>query len=71
MYFLSCIPASASMIFKEHALTAYRQPIDPNTLNLNVDIYQVSGKRRYMHVYAAHFIYALLPFCLYLLFINF
>jgi hypothetical protein len=42
MYFLSCIPASASIVYKEHALTAYRLPIDPNMLNLNVDMYEVS-----------------------------
>jgi len=41
IYFLSCIPASASMLYKEQALTDYRQPMDPNMLNLNVDIYQL------------------------------
>jgi hypothetical protein len=41
LYFLSCLPASASMIYKEKALTDYRQPMDPNMLNLNVDIYQL------------------------------
>lgn len=41
VYLLSCIPASASVLYKERALMAYRQPIDPYVLNLNVDIYQL------------------------------
>ena len=32
---------SASVLYKERALMAYRQPIDPYVLNLNVDIYQL------------------------------
>ena len=41
VYLLSCVPASASVLYKERALMAYRQPIDPYLLNLNVDIYQL------------------------------
>lgn len=41
VYLLSCIPASASVIYKERALTAYRQPMDPHVLNLYVDIFQL------------------------------
>jgi len=40
-YLLACVPASASVLYKEHALTAYRQPMDPYVLNLNVDMYQL------------------------------
>lgn len=41
VYLMSCLPASASVLYKEKALTAYRQPMDPYALNLYVDIYQV------------------------------
>jgi hypothetical protein len=41
IYFLSCVPASASVLYKEKSLTAYRQPLDPYVLNMQVDIYQL------------------------------
>jgi hypothetical protein len=41
VYALSVLPASASVLYKEKALTAYRMPLDPYVLNLYVDVYQL------------------------------
>jgi len=41
-YFLACVPAAASVLYKERALTKYRMPVDPYVLNLWVDLYQLA-----------------------------
>jgi hypothetical protein len=41
-YFFACVPAAASVLYKEKALTLYRMPVDPYVLNLWVDLYQLA-----------------------------
>lgn len=41
VYLLSCVPASASTLYKEKAMMELRQPLDPYLLNLHVDLYQL------------------------------
>jgi len=41
VYMMSVLPGSASILYKEKALTAYRMPLDPYVLNLYVDVYQL------------------------------
>mmetsp|Transcript_32069 Transcript_32069/g.93132 ORF Transcript_32069/g.93132 Transcript_32069/m.93132 type:complete len:400 (-) Transcript_32069:196-1395(-) len=41
LYLSSCVPAAASALYKEQALVAFRQPVDPYELNLQVDLCQL------------------------------
>jgi hypothetical protein len=41
VYLMSCLPASVSTLYKERALRAHAQPMDPNYLNLCLAVYQL------------------------------
>ena len=41
VFFFAAIPAAMSQLYKEHTMTRLRQPIDRNTLNLVLSIFQL------------------------------